>query len=225
MVWPVCLLDRFRDALSFGGDDGRVGGGLSAMACRARTGFALDLWSIYALRLTGQGMMSQAECRCHAVPLGSRPAGAQGLVPVVDGVYAAGQAISARCIRSPFCQVHMAQPRSLAAVLVVITMACHATIAAAGTTPQSIGQSHAIGGVWTGNIGTTVAVFRGRVVLADDSPWSSGLPRGHRYLSQVHLTEVEGLDAGSALVALMPLDTVTSVISTLCVGLGIDRSA
>jgi len=217
MVWAGVLTDRFRvRRLSFWVMIALAG---ACLAMAAVPNWIALIFVIYALRLSGQGMMSQLgalamvrwfeKTRGKALSLSSMG-------------FAAGQAVLPVVFVALFASYHWRSLWILAACLVLITMPVMLVLLRQERTPQSMAETTQVAGM-DGRHWTRVEMFRHGLfwlmipMIIGPAAWGTAL-----FFQQVHLTEVKGWSLVS-FVALMPLYTVTSVISTFVTGWAVDR--
>ena len=217
MVWAGVLTDRFRvRRLSFWVMVALAG---ACLAMAAVQNWIALIFVIYALRLTGQGMMSQLG----AVAMVRWFEAARGKALSLSSMgFAAGQAILPVVFVALFASFHWRSLWVLAAALVLITMPVMLLLLRQERTPQSMAQSTQSAGMdgqhWTRMQMIRHGLFWLMIPLVIGPPaWGTAL-----FFQQVHLTEVKGWTLVS-FVALMPLYTVTSVVSTFVSGWAIDR--
>ena len=174
---------------------------------------------IYALRLTGQGMMSQLG----AVAMVRWFEAARGKALSLSSLgFAAGQAILPVVFVALFASFHWRSLWVLAAGLVLLTMPVMLMLLRHERTPQSMSQTTQSVGMdghhWTRGQMIRHGLFWLMIpMIIGPAAWGTAL-----FFQQVHLTEVKGWSLVS-FVALMPLYTVTSVISTFVSGWAVDR--
>lgn len=217
MVWAGVLTDRFRvRRLSFW-----VMTALAAacLAMAAVPNWIALIFVIYALRLTGQGMMSQLG----AVAMVRWFEKTRGKALSLSSMgFAAGQAVLPIVFVALFASYHWRSLWVLAAVLVVLNMPLMLILLRQERTPQSMAETTQVAGM-DGQHWTRKEMFRHGLfwlmipMILGPAAWGTAL-----FFQQVHLTEVKGWSLVS-FVALMPLYTVTSVISTFVSGWAVDR--
>jgi len=217
MIWAGALTDRFRvRQLSLGVML------LLALACVGMAlvpnGFLLIL-VIYALRLMGQGMLSQLG----AVAMSRWFVAARGRALSLSSMgFAVGQAILPVIFVALLATWHWRSLWMLAAVLVLILVPIMQILLKQERTPQSMSessQSLGMGGIhWTRAQMLRHPLFYILIpLILGPSTWGTAL-----FFQQVHLTEVKGWSLG-AYVALMPAFTVSSIAFTFITGWAIDR--
>jgi MFS family permease len=217
MIWAGVLTDRFRvRALAL-----LVMLGLSAacMAMAAVPNWIVLIFVIYALRLTGQGMMSQLG----AVAMVRWFEATRGKALSLSSMgFAMGQAILPVVFVALFAVVHWRSLWVLAAVLVLITIPFILILLRQERTPQSMADDAQIAGMhdrhWTRAEMLRSGLFLLMIpMVIGPSAWGTAL-----FFQQVHLVEVKGWQL-VAFVALMPIYTVASVLATFVSGWAIDR--
>lgn len=217
MVWAGVLTDKFRvRRLSFW-----VMTALAA-ACLAMAmvpNWIALVFVIYALRLTGQGMMSQLG----AVAMVRWFEATRGKALSLSSMgFAMGQAALPVIFVALFASFHWRSLWVLAACLVLLTMPLMLVLLRRERTPQSMAETTQVAGM-DGRHWTRMQMFRHGLfwlmipMIIGPAAWGTAL-----FFQQVHLTEVKGWSLAS-FVALMPLYTVTSVISTFVSGWAVDR--
>ncbi len=217
MVWAGVLTDRFRvRRLSFWV---MVALATACLAMAAVPNWIALIFVIYALRLTGQGMMSQLG----AVAMVRWFEATRGKALSISSMgFAAGQAILPVLFVALFASFHWRSLWVLAAVLVLITMPIMLVLLRQERTPQSMAKTTQAAGMdglhWTRTQMMRHGLFWLMIpMIIGPGAWGTAL-----FFQQVHLTEVKGWSLVS-FVALMPLYTVTSVISTFVSGWAVDR--
>ena len=217
MVWAGVLTDRFRvRRLSFWV---MVALATACLAMAAVPNWIALILVIYALRLTGQGMMSQLG----AVAMVRWFEAARGKALSLSSLgFAAGQAILPVVFVALFASFHWRSLWVLAAGLVLLTMPVMLMLLRHERTPQSMSQTTQSVGMdghhWTRGQMIRHGLFWLMIpMIIGPAAWGTAL-----FFQQVHLTEVKGWSLVS-FVALMPLYTVTSVISTFVSGWAVDR--
>ena len=217
MIWAGVLTDRFRVRnLS-------VGVMLAlAMACLAMA--AVPNWIalvlvIYALRLTGQGMMSQLGMVAMVRWFESSRGKALSLASMG---FAAGQAVLPIIFVALFASFHWRSLWVLAAALVVLTIPLLFSMLRHERTPQSMAQESQMTGM-DGHHWSRAQMLRSGLfwlmipMVIGPAAWGTAL-----FFQQVHLTEVKGWEL-VAFVALMPLYTLSAIVFTFASGWAIDR--
>ena len=217
MVWAGVLTDRFRvRRLSFWV---MITLATACLAMAAVPNWIALIFVIYALRLTGQGMMSQLG----AVAMVRWFEATRGKALSISSMgFAAGQAILPVLFVALFASFHWRSLWVLAAVLVLITMPIMLVLLRQERTPQSMAKTTQAAGMdglhWTRTQMMRHGLFWLMIpMIIGPGAWGTAL-----FFQQVHLTEVKGWSLVS-FVALMPLYTVTSVISTFASGWAVDR--
>ncbi len=217
MIWAGALTDRFRVrhlstwVMAF-----------LALACVAMAvvpnGFFL-VFVIYALRLMGQGMLSQLG----AVAMSRWFIAARGRALSLSSMgFAVGQAMLPIIFVALLTSWHWRSLWLLAAVCVVALIPVMQILLRQERTPQSMSadtQSLGMGGHhWTRGQMLRHPLFYVLIPLVlGPSAWGTAL-----FFQQVHLTEVKGWSLG-AYVALMPVYTISSICFTFITGWAIDR--
>jgi MFS family permease len=217
MVWAGVLTDRFRvRRLSFWVMIALAG---ACLAMAAVPNWIALIFVIYALRLSGQGMMSQLG----AVAMVRWFEKTRGKALSLSSMgFAAGQAVLPVAFVALFASYHWRSLWVLAACLVLITMPVMLVLLRQERTPQSMAETTQVTGM-DGRHWTRVEMFRHGLfwlmipMIIGPAAWGTAL-----FFQQVHLTQVKGWSLVS-FVALMPLYTVTSVISTFVSGWAVDR--
>mgnify|MGYP003662765374 CR=1 FL=1 len=217
MVWAGVLTDRFRvRALAFGV---MVALAVACLAMAAVPNWILLILVIYALRLTGQGMMSQLG----AVAMVRWFEASRGKALSLSSMgFAAGQAFLPVIFVALFASFHWRSLWVLAAVLIVLTIPFIQLLLRQERTPQSMADDAQLVGMdgrhWTRGQMLRSGLFLLMIPLVvGPSAWGTAL-----FFQQVHLTEVKGWEL-VAFVALMPIYTVASVVCTFASGWAIDR--
>ncbi|WP_439148738.1 MFS transporter [Sulfitobacter sp.] len=217
MVWAGVLTDRFRvRRLSFWV---MIALATACLAMAAVPNWIALIFVIYALRLTGQGMMSQLG----AVAMVRWFEATRGKALSLSSMgFAMGQAVLPVVFVALFAVVHWRSLWVLAAVLVLVTMPVMLALLRQERTPQSMAETTQVAGMdgmhWTRMQMMRHGLFWLMIpMIIGPAAWGTAL-----FFQQVHLTEVKGWSLVS-FVALMPLYTVTSVISTFVSGWAVDR--
>ena len=217
MVWAGVLTDRFRvRRLSFWV---MIALATACLAMAAVPNWIALIFVIYALRLTGQGMMSQLG----AVAMVRWFEATRGKALSLSSMgFAMGQAILPVVFVALFAVFHWRSLWVLAAVLVLVTMPVMLALLRQERTPQSMAETTQVAGMdgmhWTRMQMMRHGLFWLMIpMIIGPAAWGTAL-----FFQQVHLTEVKGWSLVS-FVALMPLYTVTSVISTFVSGWAVDR--
>ena len=217
MIWAGSLTDRFRVRhLSLAVMI------MLALACVAMSlvpnGFLL-VFVIYALRLMGQGMLSQLG----SVAMSRWFIATRGRALSLSSMgYAVGQALLPVVFVGLLLTTDWRNLWLVAAVCVVVTIPLMQFLLRQERTPQSMSgdtQSTGMGGVhWTRTRMLRHPLFYILVPLVlGPSTWGTAL-----FFQQVHLTEVKGWSLVSY-VALMPAFTLSSIAFTFFAGWAIDR--
>lgn len=217
MIWAGALTDRFRvRQLSLGVMI------LLALACVAMSlvpnGFLL-IFVIYALRLMGQGMLSQLG----AVAMSRWFIATRGRALSLSSMgFAVGQAVLPIIFVALLATVDWRNLWLLAAVCIVVLIPVMQMLLQQERTPQSMAddtQSLGMGGRhWTRGEMLRHPLFYILIPLVlGPSAWGTAL-----FFQQVHLTEVKGWSLVS-FVALMPIYTVASIAFTFITGWAVDR--
>ncbi len=217
MIWAGALTDRFRVRhLSLGVMV------LLAMACVAMalvpTGFLL-VFVVYALRLTGQGMMSQLS----AVAMSRWFVAARGrAISLASMGFAAGQALLPVIFVALLVRFDWRMLWVLAAVCILVTIPVMQMLLRQERTPQSMSdstQSLGMGGRhWTRAELLRHPLFYLLIpLILGPAAWGTAL-----FFQQVHLTEVKGWSLVSY-VALMPVYTLATIAFTFITGWAVDR--
>ena len=217
MIWAGALTDRFRvRQLSLGVMI------LLALACVAMSlvpnGFLL-IFVIYALRLMGQGMLSQLG----AVAMSRWFIATRGRALSLSSMgFAVGQAVLPIIFVALLATVDWRNLWLLAAVCIVVLIPFMQMLLRQERTPQSMAddtQSLGMGGRhWTRGEMLRHPLFYILIPLVlGPSAWGTAL-----FFQQVHLTEVKGWSLVS-FVALMPIYTVASIAFTFITGWTVDR--
>ena len=217
MIWAGALTDSFRvRQLSLGVMI------LLALACVAMSlvpnGFLL-IFVIYALRLMGQGMLSQLG----AVAMSRWFIATRGRALSLSSMgFAVGQAVLPIIFVALLATVDWRNLWLLAAVCIVVLIPVMQMLLRQERTPQSMAddtQSLGMGGRhWTRGEMLRHPLFYILIPLVLGRPaWGTAL-----FFQQVHLTEVKGWSLVS-FVALMPIYTVASIAFTFITGWAVDR--
>ncbi len=217
MIWAGALTDRFRvRQLSLGVMV------LLALACVAMSlvpnGFLL-VFVIYALRLMGQGMLSQLG----AVAMSRWFIATRGRALSISSMgFAVGQAMLPVVFVALLATVDWRNLWLVAALCIVVLIPVMQILLRQERTPQSMAddsQSLGMGGRhWTRNEMLRHPLFYILIPLVlGPSAWGTAL-----FFQQVHLTEVKGWSLVS-FVALMPIYTVASISFTFITGWAVDR--
>lgn len=217
MIWVGALTDRFRvRQLSF------VVMGLLAAACLAMAtvnSAALLVFVIYALRLMGQGMMSQLA----AVAMARWFVATRGRAISLSAMgFAVGQAVLPITFVALMAVFDWRMLWGIAALLVLVTIPVIQWLLRQERTPQSMAESgHSLGmggRHWTRDDLLRHPLFYLLIpMLVGPAAWGTAL-----FFQQVHLTEVKGWSL-AAFVSLMPLFTATMIATTFATGWAVDR--
>lgn len=217
MIWAGVLTDRFRVRnLSLGV---MLLLALACLAMMASHGWVLLIFIIYALRLLGQGMMSElayiAMARWFVAARGRA-------ISVASMGFAAGQAVLPILFVALLAVVSWRVLWVLAAVLVVLTIPVIQALLRQERTPQSLAESSASLGMagrhWTRAEMLRHPLFYLLIPLMLGPPaWGTAL-----FFQQVHLTEVKGWSLVS-FVSLLPIFTLSMIAFTFLTGWAVDR--
>lgn len=217
MIWAGVLTDRFRvRALAFGV---MVALATACIAMSLNTSWILLILVIFALRLTGQGMMSQlgavAMVRWFEASRGKA-------LSLASMGFAAGQAVLPVVFVGFLVVISWRSLWLLAAGLVVLTIPVILMLLRQERTPQSMADESQIAGMddrhWERHEMLRSGLFFLMIpMVLGPSAWGTAL-----FFQQVHLVEVKGWTLVSY-VALMPIYTLASVIATFVSGWAIDR--
>lgn len=217
MIWVGVLTDRFRiRALALGV---MIALACACLAMAANTSWILLIVVIFALRLSGQGMMSQlgsvAMVRWFEATRGKA-------LSLSSMGYAVGQAVLPIAFVAMFAVMHWRSLWVLAAVMVVLTIPLVLVLLRQERTPQSMAAEAQIAGMggrhWTRAETLRSPLFYLMIpMIAGPSAWGTAL-----FFHQVHLVEVKGWELVQ-FVALMPMYTLSSIIATFAAGWAIDR--
>ncbi|MFG6549314.1 MFS transporter [Sulfitobacter sp. M21595] len=217
MVWAGVLTDRFRVRVLALGVMLALAGACLAMA--AVPNWIALIFVIYALRLTGQGMMSQlgqvAMVRWFEASRGKA-------LSLSSMGFAAGQAFLPVIFVALFASFHWRSLWVLAAVLVLLTIPVILMLLRQERTSQSMADQAQRAGM-KGRHWTRAEMFRSGLfwmiipLAIGPAAWGTAL-----FFQQVHLTQVKGW-ALVEFVALMPVYTISAVASTFLSGWAIDR--
>ncbi|WP_299964683.1 MFS transporter [uncultured Roseobacter sp.] len=217
MIWAGVLTDRFRvRLLSIGVMV------LLALACMAMSlvpTATLLIAVIFALRLMGQGMMSQLA----AVAMSRWFVAARGRALSMSSMgFAVGQAFLPVLFVALMTQLDWRVLWVLSAICVVAAIPPMQLLLRQERTPQSMAEgaeSHGMGNRhWTrGEVLRHPLFYYLIPLLVGPAAWGTAL-----FFQQVHLTEVKGWSLAS-FVALMPVFTLSMVITTFVTGWAVDR--
>ena len=217
MIWAGSLTDRFRvRRLSFGVMV------LLAMACLAMAfvanGFLL-VFVVYALRLMGQGMMSQLG----AVAMSRWFVAARGrAISLASMGFAVGQAVLPVIFVALLLQFDWRNLWILAALCIIALIPVMQMLLRQERTPQSMADTSQSLGMhakhWTrGELLRHPLFYMMAPLVLGPAAWGTAL-----FFQQVHLTEVKGWSLVS-FVALMPIYTVATIAFTFITGWAVDR--
>lgn len=217
MIWVGVLTDRFRiRALAFGV---MIALAVACLAMAINTSWVLLILVVFALRLSGQGMMSQlgsvAMVRWFEATRGKA-------LSLASMGYAVGQAVLPVVFVGLFAVMHWRSLWVLAAGLVVLTIPVVLVLLRQERTPQSMAAEAQIAGMhgrhWTRPETIRTPLFFLMIpMVAGPSAWGTAL-----FFHQVHLVEVKGWELVQ-FVALMPIYTVSAIVATFASGWAIDR--
>tara|TARA_R110000787_G_scaffold99571_10_gene204183 strand:+ start:2986 stop:4203 length:1218 start_codon:yes stop_codon:yes gene_type:complete len=217
MIWAGVLTDRFRiRALAFWV---MLTLAAACLAMAAVPNWIALIFVIYALRLTGQGMMSQlgavAMVRWFEATRGKA-------LSLASMGFAAGQAVLPVVFVGLFAVFHWRSLWIFAAFLIIITIPAIMLLLRKERTPQSMADEAQITGMhgrhWTrADMLRSGLFFLMIPMVVGPSAWGTAL-----FFQQVHLTEVKGWEL-VAFVALMPIYTISAVTFTFASGWAIDR--
>jgi len=217
MIWAGVLTDRFRvRALALGV---MIALASACLFMAVNTSWLLLIGVVFALRLTGQGMMSQlgsvAMVRWFEATRGKA-------LSLSSMGYAAGQAILPVVFVALFAVASWRSLWVLAAGLVLLTVPIMLSLLKQERTPQSMAAEAQIAGMFDKHW-TRTEMLRSRLfylmipMVLGPSAWGTAL-----FFHQVHFTEVKDWEL-IAYVALMPIYTVAAIIATFTSGWAIDR--
>jgi MFS family permease len=217
MVWAGVLTDQFRvRALALGVMSALA---LACVAMAVNTSWLLLIGVIFALRLTGQGMMSQLG----AVAMVRWFEATRGKALSLSSMgFAAGQAILPVVFVALFAVAPWRSLWLLAALLVMLTVPVLLLLLRRERTPQSMAEETQVAGM-EGRHWTRAQMLRSGLfflmipMIVGPAAWGTAL-----FFQQVHLTEVKGWELVNY-VALMPIYTLSSVVTTFVSGWAIDR--
>ena len=217
MIWAGVLTDQFRVrtlavgvmlALTF-----------ACLAMALNTSWVLLIAVIFALRLSGQGMMSQlgsvAMVRWFEATRGKA-------LSLSSMGFAAGQAILPIVFVALFAVASWRMLWVLAAGIVVLTIPVLVILLRRERTPQSMAQDAQIAGMygrhWSrGEMLRSGLFFLMIPLIVGPAAWGTAL-----FFQQVHFTQVKGWEL-VAYVALMPIYTLSTIVTTFASGWAIDR--
>ena len=217
MIWAGVLTDRFRvRALAVAV---MLALAAASVAMALNTSATLLILVIFALRLTGQGMMSQlgsvAMVRWFEATRGKA-------LSISSMGFSAGQAILPVVFVALLAVTGWRNLWLVAALLVLVTIPVIQLLLRQERTPQSMAEEAQIAGMdgrhWTRGETLRSGLFLLMVPsVVGPAAWGTAL-----FFQQVHLTEVKGWEL-VAYVALMPIYTLSTVVSTFLSGWAIDR--
>lgn len=217
MIWAGALTDRFRvRLLSFGVMI------LLALACLAMasvTSAVLLVAVIFALRLMGQGMMSQLG----AVAMSRWFVATRGrAISLASMGFALGQAVLPIIFVALLAIVDWRMLWVVAAFCVIVTIPAMQVLLKQERTPQSMSDTNESLGMsgrhWTrGDVLRHPLFYLMMPLVLGPAAWGTAL-----FFQQVHLTEVKGWTLAS-FVALMPMYTAVTIAFTFITGWAIDR--
>ena len=217
MVWAGALTDRFR-ARSLAVWV-MIGLALACLAMAVVPNAVVLIGVIFALRVFGQGMMSQLS----AVSMARWFEATRGrALSIASMGFSVAQAILPVIFVALLAVVTWRSLWVLAAVLVVLTIPLQLRLLRLERTPSSMAAANQSAGM-NGRHWTRAQVLRSPLfwlmvpVLLGPPAWGTAL-----FFQQVHLTEVKGWELVSY-VALMPLLTTTAIVATFASGSVIDR--
>ncbi|MDF3415012.1 MFS transporter [Sulfitobacter sp. M57] len=217
MIWAGVLTDRFRvRALAVGV---MLCLAAACVAMALNTSWILLIGVIFALRLSGQGMMSQlgsvAMVRWFEASRGKA-------LSLSSTGFAAGQAILPVVFVALFAVISWRALWVLAAVIVLLTIPVLVMLLRRERTPQSMAKETQLAGMQGRHWSRTEMLRSGLFFLMvpliiGPAAWGTAL-----FFQQVHLTQVKGWDL-VAYVALMPAYTLSAIVTTFASGWAIDR--
>lgn len=217
MIWVGTLTDRFRvRVLAIGV---MIALALACVAMAVNTSWIMLMVVIFALRLSGQGMMSQlgtvAMVRWFEATRGKA-------LSIASMGFAVGQAVLPVAFVALMVTLSWRSLWLLAAVLVLLTIPVLLMLLRQERTPQSMAEEAQIVGMHGRHWRRTEVLRSGLFYLMipmvlGPSAWGTAL-----FFHQVHLTEVKGWELISY-VSLMPIYTVATICATFISGWAIDR--
>jgi len=217
MIWAGALTDRFRvRLLSFGV---MVLLALACLAMASVTSAVLLVGVIYALRLMGQGMMSQLG----AVAMSRWFVATRGrAISLASMGFALGQAVLPIIFVALLAFTDWRWLWVLSAGLIVATIPAMQMLLKQERTPQSMSEASESLGMrgrhWTRRDILRHPLFYMLIpLIVGPAAWGTAL-----FFQQVHLTEVKGWSLAS-FVALMPFYTASMIIFTFVTGWAVDR--
>ncbi|APE45083.1 MFS transporter [Sulfitobacter alexandrii] len=217
MIWAGVLTDRFRVRVLALGVMLALATACVLMALN--TSWLLLIFVIFALRLTGQGMMSQlgavAMVRWFEASRGKA-------LSLASMGFAVGQAVLPVVFVGLFAVAEWRSLWVLAGGLIVLTIPVILILLRQERTPQSMADEAQVAGMngvhWTRAQMLKSGLFFLMIpMIVGPAAWGTAL-----FFQQVHLTEVKGWEL-VAFVALMPIYTLSSVGATFASGWAIDR--
>ncbi|MBM1689421.1 MFS transporter [Sulfitobacter geojensis] len=217
MIWAGVLTDKFRvRALAIGV---MLSLAAACVAMALNTSWVLLIVVIFALRLSGQGMMSQlgavAMVRWFEANRGKA-------LSLSSTGFAAGQAILPIVFVALFAVTSWRALWLLAAAIVVLTIPLLVMLLRQERTPQSMAQETQIAGMYGRHWSRAEMLRSGLFLLmipliVGPAAWGTAL-----FFQQVHLAQVKGWEL-VAYVALMPIYTASTIATTFASGWAIDR--
>lgn len=217
MLWAGTLTDRFRVR-----HIATVVMLLSALACIAMataTGPVMLIFVIFALRLTGQGMLSQLS----SVAMARWFVATRGRALSISAMgFALGQALLPVVFVALLASMDWRSLWVVAAGMLVLALPVVVTLLRAERSPRSMAEEKSALGLggkhWSRRqmLGHPLFWFVMPTLLGP-SAWGTAL-----FFQQVHLTEVKGWELVDY-VALLPVYTAVSVATTFASGWAIDR--
>ncbi|UWR22460.1 MFS transporter [Sulfitobacter sp. S190] len=217
MVWAGVLTDRFRIRQLSLWVMVLLAAACLSMAVVPNAIFLVLV--IYALRLTGQGMMSQLG----AVAMSRWFVAARGrAISLASMGFAAGQALLPVIFVALFAVLNWRALWVVAAVCTLVLIPVMQILLRRERTPQSMAEDVQTFGMqgrhWTRRDLLRHPLFYLMIpLILGPGAWGTAL-----FFQQVHLTEVKGWSLVS-FVALMPLYTVASIATTFLSGWAVDR--
>ena len=217
MIWAGVLTDRFRvRSLSV---VVMLGLAAACVAMALNHSWILLVIIIFALRFTGQGMMSQLGSVA-MVRWFERSRGKA--LSLASMGFALGQAILPVVFVALFALTSWRSLWILAAALVLLTIPLLWSLLRQERTPQAMAEEAQVAGMdgrhWTrGEMLRSGLFFLMIPLVIGPAAWGTAL-----FFQQVHLTEVKGWDL-IAYVALLPLYTFATIVATFASGWAIDR--
>ncbi|WP_386624681.1 MFS transporter [Sulfitobacter geojensis] len=217
MIWAGVLTDKFRvRALAIGV---MLSLAAACVAMALNTSWVLLIVVIFALRLSGQGMMSQLGAVAMVRWFDANRGKALSLSSTG---FAAGQAILPIVFVALFAVTSWRALWLLAAAIVVLTIPLLVMLLRQERTPQSMAQETQIAGMYGRHWSRAEMLRSGLFVLmipliVGPAAWGTAL-----FFQQVHLAQVKGWEL-VAYVALMPVYTASTIATTFASGWAIDR--